>query len=224
MNTEVKTYLFQRKMLGILCALLAPLSLLLGLFGAESNLEGWYMSISATYYASSKICMIGLLFTTAVFFLSYTGYDWRDRVLSIIQAVASLGIIVFPCRTPGIPDTVGLFNLPVATSALLHNISAIVLFIAFAVNILCLFTLGDSGTPQKALRNRIYRICGTVILVFCVIQALSATTSIFSWVPNWFPKTWFNEFMMLEAFAVAWIVKSEAIAMLNDDEEQPAKS
>ncbi len=215
MNSGEKAHLFQRKMLGIMCALLAPSCLLLGLFGMENNPEGWYMSISATYYASSKICMIGMLFTTAVFFISYQGYDWKDRVLSLIQAVGAIGIVAFPCRTPEVPELVGMFNLPINTSNTIHCVFAGILFIAFAVNITFLFTLGDSNTEKKRLRNKIYRICGGVIFGFCIIQAISGTV-VFSWVPDWFPFTWFNEFIMLEAFAVAWLVKSESITSVND--------
>lgn len=215
------SFLFQRQMLGILCGLLAPACVLLGLIGSENNLEGWYLSISATYYASSKMCMIGLLFSAAVFFISYVfaSYDWRDRVMSIIQAAGCLGVVAFPCRTPGAPDTVGIFNLPLATSNIFHTASACILFIAFGVNIMFLFTLGhEDENLMKRKRNRIYRICGSLIFAFCIIQALTATP-VFDWVPAWFPLTWLNEFVMLVAFSVAWLVKSEAIKQLNDVSE-----
>lgn len=223
MEVEVKNYLFQRKMLGILCGLLAPTSVLFGLFGAEHNLPGWYMSVSATYYASSKMCMIGLLFCASIFFMNYYGYDWRDRAISIIQSVASLGVLAFPTRTPMAPPTVGIFDLPIDISHILHCTSASILFIAFGVNIMFLFTLGDEKkNEKKRQRNLIYRICASIIFIFCIIQALSKTV-IFDWVPDWFPFTLFNEFVMLEAFAVAWIVKSESIKMLNDEAPQASK-
>lgn len=217
--------LFQRKMLGILCGLLAPACVLLGMLGSENNLDGWYMSISATYYASSKMCMIGLLFSAAVFFLSYIAekYDWRDVVMSIVQAAGCLGVVAFPCKTPGVPETVGLFNLPLATSNIIHTASAAVLFVAFAVNILFLFTRGHEDTNEmKRKRNRIYRICGCVILAFCIIQALTATP-VFDWVPAWFPLTWLNEFVMLSAFSVAWLVKAEMFSSLNDKSDKDRK-
>ena len=216
MGVESKTMLFQRRMLGLLCALLAPACIIFGFFGADSNLPGWYKSISATFYASSNICMIGLLFCTAVFFACYHGYDWRDRLLSAIQSLGALGIIVFPCRTPGVPERVGIFQLSVDTSHVLHSVFASVLFLAFAVNIFFLFTLGNSNTEQKKRRNLVYRICGVVIFAFCVIQAVEIAF-FKSYIPQWFPLTWLNEFVMLEAFAVAWLVKVEAIAALNDD-------
>ncbi|MCQ2192287.1 MAG: hypothetical protein MJZ23_05415 [Paludibacteraceae bacterium] len=221
MNLEMKAHIFQRKMLGIMCALLAPACLVFGLPGEDTNLPGWYMSISATYYASSKICMIGLLFTTAVFFFSYQCYDdWRDKVLAKVQAISALGIIIFPCQTPGIPNNVGMFSLPIGISNTIHCAFASILFIAFALNITFLFTLGNSGTPEKLVRNKIYRACGITIFAFCIVQFASSATPLFDWVPAWFPLTWFNEFVMLEAFGIAWLVKSESIKRLNDKEEE----
>lgn len=217
MEVEVKSYIFQRKMLGILCGLLPLACVLFGLIGIEQNYPGWYKSISATYYASSKICMIGLLFTSSVFFISYKGYDWRDRLLSVIQAVSSMFVIVFPCSTPMAPSTVGLFNLPIETSDIIHCVSAGVLFVAYGVNIFFLFTLGNSDTEGKQKRNMVYRVCGIIIFAFCLIQALTLTP-LFEWVPDWFPLTWFNELFMLEAFAVAWLVKAGSISSLNDRE------
>lgn len=199
----METMRLQRKILGVLCALLAPCCIVFGLLG--DNLPLWYCSISATYYANSKICMIGLLFATSVFFFSYKGHDWKDRVMSLIQAVSALGVIMFPCNTPGIPDTVGLFSLPYATSHVIHCVMASVLFISFATNIMFLFTLGDKSNAQKARRNKVYRICGGVIYAFIVLQAVST----FIPMPAWFPATLINEAVMLEAYAVAWLVKAQ---------------
>ncbi len=217
MKEEVKNYLFLRKMLGILCGLLAPACLLFGLIGAEHNMDGWYMSVSATYYASSKVWMIGLLFTASVFFMCYTGYDWRDRVMAIIQSLCCLFVVVFPCRVPGAPETVGMFDLPINVSHTIHMISASVLFFAFAVNILFLFTIGNVNNEKKRQRNIVYKVCGIVIFVFAVFLALHKTP-LFAWVPAWFPYTWFCEFIMLTAFSVAWLVKSESVKALNDVE------
>lgn len=197
--------MFQRRMLGVLCALLPFTSIIFGLAGG--NLPYWYCSISATYYANSRICMIGLLFATAVFFYSYGGHDWRDRVMSLVQATASLGVIAFPCETEGVAGSVGLFSLPVGVSHIVHCISASVLFLAFATNIMFLFTRGDASNPMKARRNVLYRICGGIIYLFALIQALTAISSI----PEWFPMTLINETVMLEAFALAWLVKSGLI-------------
>lgn len=213
-EVQRESMMYQRKALAILCMLLAPSCVLFGLFGLEQNLPGWYMSISATYYASSKVFMIGLLYAISVFFISYTGYDWKDRTVAIIEAISALGVAVFPCNTPCVPDNVGLFNLPVNISHIIHCINASVLFITFDFNVLVLFRKsGPEPTDKKKLRNKIYLICGIIIALFIVLQAVSG---ILKFIPTWFPTTWFNEFIMLEAFGFAYLVKSEAISKLND--------
>src|SRR5574344_67558 len=209
--------IFQRRMLGILCALLAPCCVLFGLFGKD-NLPYWFNSISATYFANDEILMIGLLFSTAVFFFSYAGYDWKDRVASIIQGITALGIIVFPCGEKPIAavySNIGLFNLPTATSNLIHSISAIILFVTFGLNIMFLFTK-TSGvmTNKKKIRNTIYIVCACVIFLFSMFQVLAS--SVFSKFFIGIPTTMINEFMMLEAFSFAWLVKGETFKNLND--------
>lgn len=209
---EIKSMLSQRRILGILCILLAPCSLLFGLIGAKYNELYWYTSISSTYYANSKIIMIGLLFATSVFFFSYKGYDIKDRICSLIEAISAMGIIIFPNGDTRLREVTGLFCLPLKISLIFHCISAMVLFISFGINILCLFTIGDKTNPKKRNRNIIYYICGSVILLgvlaqFIYILIPTSDHSLF---------TMINEFIMLTAFSFAYLVKSEAIFALND--------
>lgn len=203
----------QRKMLGILCALLAPMCILFGLLG-DNNPEWWY-SISATYYTNSKMFLIGLLVTTSVYFLSYKGYDFWDNFLTTASAFFALGIVAFPCNAYGCPDRVGLFNLPVAVSHIVHCVSAAGLFTMFALMILLQFTQsGGAETEQKVKRNRIYRVCGWVIVAF---ELLVLANSLAGW-PHYL--TIVYEAVMLSAFSMAWLVKGEAFAKLNDEEEK----
>ena len=216
-NVELKSMLYQRLTLGIMCAVLVPACILFGLFGLSTNPSTWYKSISDTYYANSKMFMIGLLFATSVFFFTYKGYDKKDRICSLIQAISSMGIIVFPCVGTDSKALVGLFNLPAGFSHKIHCVFASILFIAFAINLLFLFTLGNGeATEQKKKRNRIYRACGIIIFIFIVIQALVKTV-FKAYIPSWIPVSLINEFVMLEAFAFAYIVKSEAIKRFNDN-------
>lgn len=216
-NIHLDSVLFQRRILGSLCALLVPLCILFGLFGLDTNAPSWYLTISDTYYANSKMWMIGIIFATSIFFFSYKGYDWKDRVCSLVQAISAIGIVAFPCTGPDPLANVGLFNIPAHISFFVHRIFASILFIAFAINVTFLFTLGDNDpTKQKKIRNRIYRVCGIIIFVFMGIQALTATV-LAKYIPDWLPMTLINEFFMLEAFAFAYIVKSEAIKKFNDE-------
>lgn len=192
---------YQRLVLGVICGLLPICCILFGLIGADKALLGkeWWYSISATYYANSNIWLIGSLVLASFFFATYKGYDMGDKLLTAVSAVSSLGIVVFPCR--GTFERVGLFMLKNSVSNAVHCVFAAVLFISFALMILTQFTKGNDNK-----RNRVYYICGGVIVAFMLNQVLSV---VFRYPAYW---TWINEFFMLEAFAVAWITKSKAVA------------
>lgn len=205
----------QQMMLGILCGLLAPLALLFGYFG--DNPDEWWYSISASYYCNTKILMIGLLFTTFVYFISYRGYkdDTRDRIIATVSGISALGVIAFPTNTSFVDndELVGLLHLPVTTSHTIHCVSAAALFVSFAVMILFQFTQSNGNpTPEKKKRNILYKICGLTIIFFMAFQMVTvAFDDVF---PNWW--TMVNEATMLTAFAVAWLCKAECITALND--------
>jgi hypothetical protein len=199
MKFESTTH-YQRFMLGIICGLLPPGCLLFGFLGelAGINHEGWYNSISATYFCNANMCMIGALCLCAFFLFAYKGYDLGDRVLTMISAVSALLIVACPCDA--IPaENLGLFALPAKISSTIHDAAASVLFVSFALMILTQFTKGN----QKR-NNTIYRICGwTMVAAMALVVA-----GRFFHQPAYM--TMVYEFVMLEAFAVAWIVKSGA--------------
>ena len=217
------------KLLGILCFLLAPLSIGFGLFGLKVNGPSYWWSISATYFASSKIWMIGLLFTTAVLFFSYKGYDKIDRIITDISGLAAFLIIAFPCNCSAATSNDILFPfIDMKYSNIVHCVSAGLLFASFAIMIAWRFpkTSKETNNPiiifkdafsiqyggRKRMRNRIYYICAAVIVIFSILQVITSLLHI----PQ---MTVINEFFMLSAFSVAWITKGEGFKFLNDKKE-----
>lgn len=190
----------QRFALGLICGLLPIACLAFGLLGELKgiNPDGWYNSISATYYANSKMCMIVDLGLCSFFLFTYKGYDLGDRIYTAISAVSSFLIVAFPCTTSASPDYIGLFACTAPVSNVIHGIAAAALFGCFALMILTQFTKGSHKR-----RNLIYRICGSIIL------AAMLATGVTFLIPN-APgyTTMIYEFFMLEAFAVAWLIKS----------------
>ena len=197
MKFESTTH-YQRFMLGVICGLLPIGCFVFGLLGEWTgiNYPGWYNSISATYFCNSNMCMSGSLCLCAFFLFTYKGYDLGDRVLTTIAAVSALLIVACP-TTASPADYLGLFALPSKTSGTIHDVSAAVLFVAFALMILTQFTKGN----QKR-NNTIYRICGWVMVGVMGLIVVG----------KFFPQPAYMimvyEFILLEAFAVAWIVKS----------------
>lgn len=193
------TFKTQRTVIGLLCLLLYPLSILCGLPAAGVNPPQWWHSISDTYYASSKGIMIGVLFLTAYYFFTYRGYDWRDRLINWISAFSALCVIIFPVHgTEGLID----FGKNLKLCFILHGISASVLFGSFFVNCIWLFCLGDTSNPQKRKRNIFYKCCGVGILIGIVILVMASTGLIHHGFVG------VSEFIMLISYAFAWFVKS----------------
>ena len=142
-----------RVMIGLLGMLLPWIIVLL--FG------GFPASISATYYTTQCITPFMIILGSAsLLLISYRGYNKLDDIVLTCAGIAGLCICLFPCGVSGV-QLVGTFNIPVAMSATIHNISAIVFFALLSFNSIFLFTKSDSQkTKKKKARNIIYIICG----------------------------------------------------------------
>lgn len=200
-----------------LCGLLGILLPWIALFSAGIKLgkpEGWWWSISATYYQTDAL--VGVLVPACIVMMSYIGYDRTDNFITTITGLFGLGIVLFPCKVDWIPDgsPVGFFQLPIEFSHLLHTGCAALFFLCAALNTLCQFTRhGLTMTDRKRVRNRIYRICGWGMIgleAFLVVSSLLGA-------PHYF--VMITEILLLHLFGFAWIVKGEFFPFLNDKEE-----
>lgn len=213
-NIEKNQYIWQRRVMGVMVLALAPLSILFGLIGWNYNPEGWWYSISDTYYANSMMIMASIISISAFFFCTYAGYDWRDRVVNLISGIGLFGLLLVPCHNEGmaaIGARVGLFGLTSEVSGNIHNILALMAFLGFFVNEMFLFTLGGNEvTPGKKKRNIVYRSCASTVIVACVLLVLE------HFVPMPRNTAWIAEFIALTGCGVAWLVKGEALKFLND--------
>ena len=184
-----------------LCLLLPFLSILFGFIGVLQgyNPEDWYHSISDTYYANSKAVMIGILSITAFYFATYKGYDIRDRIINILSAICAAGVALFPNK--GID---GLIQMPNAGGTI-HCVFALVLYLTFFLNCVWLFRLGDSGTREKKIRNKIYLSCGIGIAVAAGVLIAGNIFNLQQYIPNFI---WIAEVVAQIAYAIAWFIKS----------------
>lgn len=106
--------------------------------------------------------------------------------------------MAFPCYIDGVLH-IGLFNLPVNTSNILHFVSAFLVFGSFGVMTITQFT---KGGHKK--RNILYRTCGITMIAALAMLGIS----MFIPVLNFHGAVMVYELIMLEAFAVAWLTKS----------------
>ena len=205
-------YIQLRQTLGVLGIALPLLVILFGLLG--HNGPEWWYSISATYYTNAGPLFIAIMGAVGLFLMTYHGYysispNWFvrycDRIVNTASGIFCLLVAFFPCGASEL-ERVGILFIPVKTSAIIHDVSACILFLLLAFNILFLFTKSASNpTREKICRNRIYRICGVGILVFIASQVIFSLSSVSG------PYTMINEAGMLLCFGVAWLVKGETI-------------
>lgn len=195
----------QRRILAVMGLLLPLLSTLPGFIAYEQNGPEFWWSISATFYASSNIFMIGCLSIFAFFLWTYKGYDIGDSFTCKFSALMCAGILVFPCECWASGATTGVFNLNTETSHIIHCVIAGLLFASFAYMIGFRFTKHGTDknmTYEKFIRNLWYRMLSVFIMVIMCFQLLTSFVLDVGWM------TIVNEALMLWAFSAAWGIKA----------------
>ena len=203
---------WQRKVLALFGFLLPILGPLFGFIAYDINGPKFWWSISATFYATSNILMIGVLSVVAFFLWTYKGYDIGDSFTCKFSAGSAIGILVFPCECDAAKETTGILNLSTNISNVFHCIFAACLFISFAYMIGLRFTKTgniNKMTDSKQIRNTIYYICAGIIVLFMISQVITSLLDI-----GWM--TIVNEAIMLWAFSFAWAVKADVFIKFRD--------
>lgn len=212
---EEKSMRKQQFILGWLCTVLPFVSIGFGLIGAitKCNPPTWWYSISATFFANSNVILIGLLFTTGIYFWAYEGYDKMDNIVTKLCAVFSFMIIAFPTQLYSCIDKlqlVGLFCLPNKISCVIHCISSISLYGCFIIMILRFTKSSGEVTDKKKFRNLLY-------LTFAIIMGLCGVLIFFKSILKW-PGyvTIILETIAQLCFGLSWLIKAGKFKFLND--------
>ena len=167
-------------------------------------------SISSTYYTfqSGPVFMI-ILGSASILLMYYDGYDKTDDILNTITGILGLCICLFSCGT-NVYEKVGTFQIPVAVSAWIHNISAVLFFALLSYISVFQFTKSSGEmTKRKKIRNIIFRVCGVGMLASFLILVL----------PSFYIQVWLTEAIALLFFGISWLTKSQAYSWLAADEE-----
>lgn len=165
-------------------------------------------SISSTYYTyeSGPVFMI-ILGIASGLLMYYDGYDKVDDILNTITGFLGLCICLFPCYNGRLAN-VGTFQIPVAISSWIHNISAVLFFVLLAYISFFQFTkTAGNMTKHKKIRNIIYRICGIGMLAAFAVLLL----------PSFRIQTWLTEAIALLFFSISWLTKANAYRWLAAD-------
>lgn len=183
-------------------------------------------SISEFFFTAMRDVFVLTLTGIGVFLITYYGHDpdegdiLTDWGLSTIAGVTALAVALIPtmCNATNCYSPLTFFDRLITSDSaqnILHFGAAGIFFTALALMCLKLFTKSDrpSPGPLKSRRNRIYRLCGWVILT--MVAALFVVKLVlgdpWGWDESWHFTFW-AEAIAVWAFAIAWLVKGEAMA------------
>ena len=150
---------------------------------------------------------VGTLCAFGVFLFAYKGPEPQDDIAGDLACIFALGVAFLP-------------TAPVAPSPLeetisrLHLLCAALFFLTLAYFSLFLFTKSKSrkpASPQKKLRNMVYRICGCIMLLALgAIILLALLPNLTAQIESLDPVFWL-EAIALIAFGVSWFIKGEGL-------------
>jgi len=202
----VISYLKLRQALGWL-GLTLPVILVIGLVVLSGPDAAIQPSISDYVHTDMGGVFVGVLFAVGAFLFSYKGPEKQDDVWGDLAGACAIGIALFPTRADG---------ASVTWVSVLHLVFAVAFFAIIAYFSICLFTKTDKPKPvegMKRIRNRVYRVCGWLILISIALVAVYYLVLPKAVQDAWAalkPVFWL-ETVAVMAFGFSWLTKGEAI-------------
>lgn len=169
-------------------------------------------SLSSYYYTNMRDIFVGGISLVSLMLFIYTGYTGRDKRACFLAGTFGLGIAFFPTTVrepltsciPALIDQKHIGNL--------HILSAALFFLILSYISIFLFTKGSlERSPRKFLRNKVYKVCGWVILCCTLLIAayVSALREHYLVLRSFDPILWL-ETIALYAFGISWLTKGGA--------------
>lgn len=214
-NPAVLSYYTMRRAVGWI-ALTLPVGLALGsilssLLGPRYAMPHPLLqrSLSDYYYTPMRDYLVGSLFAIAAFLACSRGYDRNDEIAGYLAGAFTFGVALCPSVNP---RTTTFTKLDV-NLGFIHTGFAALMFLS--IGYFCLFLFRKSSpekpfTRRKQGRNRIYGICGLVVIV-CMLAMVALTLGALIRRHHASPFLFWFESLALAAFGIAWLTKGEGI-------------
>jgi hypothetical protein len=197
-DSLIISYMTMRKLVGLFGISLVPI-LVIGSFILDRTNE-LQPSVSAYYYTSMRDALVGIICGISLFLFSYHGYNWQDSLSSKLAGFFALCIVIFP--TSPSSDKTDIISQ-------LHYITAGIFFAILAYMSIVLFTKTSGHmTPEKKKRNKVYIVCGCVMLI-CVIGIPVSSIPAIKRNIAFLKPTLIFEASALIAFGISWLTKGE---------------
>jgi hypothetical protein len=205
-NDQIIPYFTLRILIGA-AGISLPILLVIGKLIAENSFRLEY-SIS-DYYDNSTAgdILVGVLFSLAFFLVSYKGYARIDSIAANFGCAFALGVALFPTTSKNTFVHYAHFGF------------ALLLFSVFIFFSLYLFRKSvPHPTKQKKNRNKVYLVCG-ILMIICIVGI--AVSLVFEIGPNLHLVFWL-ESLALASFGFSWITKAEVL-FHEDNKREAAK-
>lgn len=210
----VISYMRVRQALGYL-GLAFPLLLILGGLLSEASLQP---SVSDYYHSIMRDIFVGSLFAIGVFLISYKGHPLKsgeklsDDLVATLAGLSAFGVAIFPNQggPQNAPETFSQVLLGFKSAALAHYLSALIFLGSLAY-----FCLVKFARTAKPMRRRIYRACGSFIVIGGLAATLASYFKIYGpagpqrFVIEYNVVLWV-EAMGIWAFGLSWLTKGQA--------------
>lgn len=171
-------------------------------------------SISHYYYTVAGNLFVGTLCAVALFLIAYRGYpdDRRDNTLTTLAGIFALGIAFFPTNDNSF-NSCAILHLPDNDARrIIHYTCATIFFLLLAGISFYFFTKGKGRpTPHKLLRNKVYRVCAVLIVVFVALIALYGIFGKYLHSIDKYKPIFWLEWCALLAFGSSWLIKGELL-------------
>ena len=204
-NNQIISYYALRILIGATGVLL-PLLLIISNLIANNTLQIEF-SVS-DYYDNSTAgdILVGVLFVLGFFLMTYKGYNRTDSRVANLGCVFALGVALFPTTS---------HNNAVH---IMHFVFAVLLFSVFIFFSIYLFRKtgpGTTRTKQKDRRNKVYFVCG-IIMILCIVGIAISMIFLDAASQKYNLVFWF-ESLALMSFGFSWVTKAEFLFLKDKD-------
>lgn len=213
-NPFMVSFLTLRKVVGFIAFGIAPVLVLITLLGSDCSMV--QDSISHYYYTMAGDVFVGLLCAVAFFLMAYPGYDAMDNRLTNAAGFLALGIAFFP-TSPMQGASCSVLQITIGKWVpWVHYGSAALFFGILAYMAIWVFTKSSETDPAKRTRskrqrNRIYRVCGVLMLFAIAAMATQMFSDGIAQAFETYNLTYWFEFLALVSFGICWMVKGEIL-------------
>lgn len=217
-----------RRLIGILGISLPVVLVLASLtfFDLNAPLE----SISHYYYTRAGAIFTTILSLIAIFLIVYSGKKSIDFYISAVAGICALFVVLFPTGSLSdiCCDTSKTYAVTYITEnsfrETFHLVSAAVFISLLAYMSFFIFTKSDKPPhlrgKAKIKRNRIYRICGGLIVVALLVMLAGFKGLIPEEIYFGKNLTFWMEALAVESFGIAWLIKGETFFQDQEKKKQ----